>query len=109
MTDLEGSWEQFKAIILNACHILKEAEKNARQRPPGDVYEPGVDCYVLLHDATRVFCQAVSTYYGQSLERRWNPELPFFLLTHPERCPEALALLEKEDYRESVCMKLVEA
>ena len=107
MGEPEKSWEEFKAIIVNACRILTEAEKSP-PKASGEVYEPGVDCYVLLHDATRVFCQAISAHYGQSLTRRWNPELPFFLLTHPDKCPAALALLEQENYDEEVCLKLVE-
>ena len=57
------------------------------------------DCYVLLQDSTKLFCQYVSEFYGEPATTRWSPSLPELLLAHPERCQEALELIEKEDFK----------
>ena len=76
---------------------------HARQRVslfPTASYEPSADCYVLLYDASKLFCQAVSRGYGETSERRWSPALPELLLAHPERCHETLALIESKEFHE---------
>ena len=57
------------------------------------------DCFVLLQDASRLFCQYVSEFYGEPSSSRWAPALPELLLSHPERCQETLALVEREDFK----------
>jgi hypothetical protein len=65
-----------------------------------DLYGPSADCYVLLHDASKLFCEAISAYYGEAVERRWSPALPELLLAHPEKCYETLALVESREFQE---------
>jgi len=57
------------------------------------------DCYVLLQDATKLYCQYVSEYYGELSTSRWSPSLPEVLLAHPERCNETLELVERKDFK----------
>lgn len=57
------------------------------------------DCYVLLQDATRLYCQYVSAYFGESESSRWSPALPEVLLSHPERCQETLDLVERKEFK----------
>ena len=56
------------------------------------------DSYVLLENATLMFCCAVSQEYGEEPTRRWNDFLPELLLLHPERCEEVLGLIEREQF-----------
>ena len=57
------------------------------------------DCYVLLQDASKLYCQYVSEHYQEPPETRWSPSLPEVLLAHPERCQETLELVEREDFK----------
>jgi hypothetical protein len=62
--------------------------------------ESAADCYVLLSDASQMFCQAVSAGFGENLMRRWSPKLPELLFAYPDRCEQTLTAVEKRDYRE---------
>jgi hypothetical protein len=86
-----------RAIIISACNMLLNARSltgPGREQPFSQA-----DCYVLLQDATRLFCQYVSDFYGEPRTSRWAPALPELLLSHPERCKETLALVEREDFK----------
>ena len=100
MSQTDVKWDEFREIIVSACHVLRRVQETEPFFPER-VAEPEGDCYVLIHDAARLFCEAVSAHHGQSLARRWSPELPSFLLTHPEKCEEALAMIERKDYEEA--------
>ena len=63
-----------------------------------EMYAPNADCYVLLSDATKLFCGAVSETRGEPKSPRWSPALPELLLSHPEKCEETLALLAAEKF-----------
>ncbi len=67
------------------------------------------DCYVLLQDATKLFCQYVSEFYGEPATSRWSPSLPELLLSHPDRCLEALELIEKKDFKAVSYLQFVAA
>jgi hypothetical protein len=87
-----------RAIILSACNMLLNARQSApkfgREQPFSHA-----DCYVLLQDATKLFCQYVSTHYGEPLTSRWSPSLPEVLLAHPDKCRETLELVEGKDFK----------
>ena len=89
--------EQARSIITVACQILDHSRSMApafAQR----MFNLGDECYVLLDDATRLYCQAVSEHLGEHGKSRWTSVLPRFLYEHPEKCDEILALVERQDY-----------
>jgi len=97
-----------KAIITSACNVLR----HAREIAPAfgrEVYASSADCYILLHDATKLFCQHICEQYGETENKRWSPALPELLLSHPEKCAETLALLEKKDFKELSYFQFVAA
>lgn len=98
MKDAATNLARSKSIITSACLMLEysrdHAPSFAREAPGSDA-----DCYILLHDATRLFCRYVSEQYGEESASRWSPALPEVLLAHPEKCNEALALVERQDYQ----------
>ena len=89
--------EQARAIITSACRMLR----HAREVTPffgRDRYAPPADCRVLLSDATKLFCAAVSQHRGEPAGHRWSAALPDWLLAHPEKCDETLALVASEPF-----------
>ena len=108
MSDMGKNLAKSKAIIVSACHVLE----NARQITPKfgrELYASSADCYILLHDATKLFCQYISEQYGEAENKRWSPALPELLLSHPEKCSETLALLERKDFKELSYFQFVAA
>lgn len=97
MTDLEKNLAKARLIITSACKMLQHARENA-PRFGQERYAANADCYVLLADATKIFCQQVSARLGEPLDKRWCPALPELLIAHPEKCRETLAALEKPDF-----------
>lgn len=89
--------ERAKAIIASACEVLARSRELT---PAFASHTPGADpdCYVLLHDATQLFCRAVSELYGEDAARRWSPLLPDYLLAHPDKCEETLGQLEQREF-----------
>jgi hypothetical protein len=84
-----------RAVILMLCEHLKYL-KGRQPRFAGIAQPFTTDSYVLLQDATQMFCRAVSESYGEEPTQRWNDFLPEFLLLHPERCDEVLGLIEQK-------------
>ena len=101
-----GKRELSRAVIRLACEMLNHARKTEPVFA-SDSPEPGTDCRVLLHDATKLFCDAVSEQHGERFARRWSPVLPEFLAAHPERCDETLALVEREGFHDMAELQLV--
>jgi len=99
MTDPGRELEKLRAIITSACNMLNHAQENVSVFTR-DLHGPSADCYVLLHDASKMFCEAVSQSHGETSERRWSPALPELLLAHPEKCRETLALVESKEFHE---------
>lgn len=108
MTDTRATWERSKSIITIACHTLLISKKEA---PVFSriLFQTSADYFVLLTDATKLFCESVAETYHESENRRWSPHLPEFLLAHPERCAEILALLEEQDFHEPPYLQLAAA
>ena len=108
MSDPGKNLAKSRAIITSACHVLQ----HAREITPTfgrEVYASSADCYILLHDATKLFCQYVSQQYGENNGKRWSPALPELLLSHPEKCNETLALLERKEFKELSYFQFVAA
>ena len=108
MNDPGKNLAKSKAIITSACNVLQEARKVAPAFGQ-ETYASSADCYILLHDATRLFCQYVSQIHGEIESKRWSPALPELLLSHPERCQETLALIERKDFTELSYFQFVAA
>jgi hypothetical protein len=97
-----------RAIITSACNMLHQAQRFA----PGfarDLPFSSADCYILLQDATKLFCHYVSELYDEPAGKRWSPSLPELLLSHPERCQETLALVEQKEFKEISYLHFVAA
>lgn len=108
MSDAEKKLAKSKAIITSACHVLQ----HARHIAPAfgrETYASSADCYILLYDATQLFCQSLCDQYSEAENKRWSPALPELLLSHPERCGETLALLERKDFKELSYFQFVAA
>ncbi len=98
MTDVEKNLAKARLIITSACKMLQYARENA-PRFGQERYAANADCYILLADATKIFCQQISLTFGEPLDKRWSPALPELLLSHPEKCRETLALLEEREFK----------
>lgn len=98
MTDVEKNLARARLIITSACKMLQYARENA-PRFGQERYAANADCYILLADATKIFCQQVSTRLGEPPDKRWSSALPELLLSHPEKCRETLALLEEREFK----------
>lgn len=93
----ESNLQRSKAIITGACSMLDRARTRGPVFSRG-LFEPSSDCYVLLIDATKMFCQALSECHPESPAPRWSEQFTEFLFTHPERCRETLALVESRNF-----------
>jgi len=100
MTAAEQRCEQARAIIASACRVLRDTRETAPIFTRDMVEPTSADCYVLLRDASKMFCAAVSEHYGEPSGHRWSPVLPELLVAHPEKCGETLALAERKDFQE---------
>ena len=60
----ESNLEKSKALITVACGMLNQA-KEKKSVFALDLFAPSSDCYVLLLDATKMFCEAVSDRYQE--------------------------------------------
>ena len=87
-----------RAIIISACKMLVDSQRSMTALGRELPYSTA-DCYILLQDATRLYCQYVSEHYAESRSNRWSPALPEVLLSHPERCEETLDLVERKDFQ----------
>ena len=108
MSDAENKLAKSKAIITSACNVLQ----HARHIAPAfgrELYASSADCYILLHDATKLFCQCLCDHYGEAENKRWSAALPELLLSHPDRCGETLELLEQKDFKELTYFQFVAA
>ena len=108
MSDVEKKLAKSKAIITSACNVLQ----HARHIAPAfgrEIYASSADCYVLLCDATKLYCQCLCDQYSEAENKRWSPALPELLLSHPEKCTETLALLEQRDFKELSYFQFVAA
>ena len=109
MSDAGTDLSKAKTIIISACAVLQRARQPvvAGSRPGS--YAVDADCFVLLQDATKYFCRCLSELYGEPAGKRWSPVFPELLLSHPERCLETLALVERKDFRELSYFQFVAA
>lgn len=87
-----------RAIIVSACKMLVDTQRSMTALGRELPYSTA-DCYVLLQDATRLYCQYVSEHFAEPRLSRWSPALPEVLLSHPERCQETLDLVERKDFK----------
>jgi hypothetical protein len=95
MSNARKCLAESRAIITSTCAILQEAQQGTVTFGP-EMYASSADCYVLLHDATKLFCRAVSQIHGeQETHSRWSPDVPGLFLCHPDKCEDALAWLER--------------
>jgi hypothetical protein len=108
MNDGGKNLAKSRAIITSACRALQSTQRGAAFSGR-DLYVSSADSYVLLHDATKLFCQCVSEQFGEAEDKRWSPALPELLLSHPEKCGETLALLECKEFKELSYFQFVAA
>ena len=99
MSDTGTNLARSRAIITSTCNVLLHGPRLTLAVSRG-ACAFSADSYVLLSDATKLFCQAVSEFYGEREGKRWSPALPELLLSHPEKCGETLRLVEERDFKE---------
>jgi hypothetical protein len=98
MKDPDTRLQRAKGIISSVCKMLTQSRLT--QPVFGSALYGSADCYVVLSDATKLFCEAVCARHGEGQCRRWSPVLPELLFAYPERCEETLALIEQRDFRD---------
>ena len=98
MTDVEKQIAKARLIITSACKMLQHARLSA-PRFGQERYASNADCFILLSDATKLYCQEISKRHGEAVNKRWSAALPELLLSHPEKCSETLALLEAKEFK----------
>ena len=99
MNDLQVKLAKSRQIIASACAMLCQTREHA----PRFAHEPfaaNADCYVLLCDASKMFCALVCEQYGEPATKRWSTVLPELLMSHPDKCRETLALVEEKEFKE---------
>ena len=99
MNKSDRNLQKSKAIITSACQMLEQQARHQNAFWAAPLHGSNADCYVLLHDATKLYCEALGETLGERATPRWCPALPELLLTHPDRCDETLALLAREDFQ----------
>jgi len=99
MSDAGTNLARSRAIITSACNVLLHGPRLTLAVSRG-ACAFSADSYVLLCDATKLFCQAVSEIHGERESKRWSPVLPELLLSHPEKCRETLQLVEMRDFKQ---------
>ncbi len=96
---VEARLSRWRQVITNACTML-QLIRSGPARFGGDSYATNADCYILLTDATRHFCECVCEQFGELPGKRWSAVLPELLVAHPARCRETLALVERREFKE---------
>lgn len=85
--------DQARKIIEMACRVLSRYRRQPTRFGVGRS-ELEMDCYVLLEDASRWFCAALSEEQGEPLTDGVSRTLPRTLFEHPEVCEDILVRLE---------------
>lgn len=90
-------WEKSKNLVVGLCYILENV-KTIPVQLGTETVDLRNDFRGLLHDATKLLCEAIEEQHKDS--SRWSPELVDYLFLHPEKCEETIKILESEDYRD---------
>ncbi|HEX5012053.1 MAG TPA: hypothetical protein VFY71_16830 [Planctomycetota bacterium] len=53
-----------------------------------------------LHDATKLYCDALRELQGEAAVDRWSPELPRYFFDRPEECEDTLRIVASDGYRD---------
>ncbi len=85
--------DEARKIIEMACRMLQGHRRMPMRFGVGRS-ELEADCYVLLEDAARWFCAAVSEQRGEPVAECWSSALPQTLFEHPEVCEDILLGVE---------------
>ncbi len=91
--------EKSADIVKQICHFLVRAKANNGSSLPDPIPVSRADLAGLLWNATKLHCDA-NEERSLAPEGTWSPELPEFLLDHPERCEESLGNVADQDYRD---------
>jgi hypothetical protein len=91
--------EKASAIIKHLCHIMVRAKAQNVSTLPDPIPVSRSELSGLLWDATKLYCDANEELLPDRVST-WSPELPAFLLDHPERCEESLGIVADQDYRD---------
>jgi hypothetical protein len=88
--------EKSAALIKQICHALHQARgKDAS----GNISLSRGEFGALLWNATKLYCDAKEEANPEG-DNTWSPELPEYLLDHPDKCEETLGLVGDKDYRD---------
>ena len=88
--------EKSANIIKTACYLLMHVI-DMKADMSADIYHPRHDLYLILFDATKIFCSSLGQIHDDS-KTRWSPELVDYLFDHPEKCEETLGIVASKDY-----------
>jgi hypothetical protein len=91
--------EKSSELVKHLCHLLTRAKGQNGGTLPESVSIARADFGYPLFQATKLYCDANEEQFPD-LTNTWSPELPDFLLDHPERCAESLGIVADEDYRD---------
>ena len=99
MSTPEWRAEKSSEMVKHLCRLLVRAKRQNGGTLPETVPLTRGDVGYLLFQATKLYCDANEEKFPD-LTNSWSPELPDFLLDHPERCTESLGIVADEDYRD---------
>jgi hypothetical protein len=99
MTTPDWRAEKSADLIKHICHVLLRAKAANGGTLPDPIPISRADLGSLLWNATKLYCDA-NEQASPDRESTWSPELPDFLLDHPERCDESLGIVADQDYRD---------
>lgn len=91
--------EKSAEIIKQICNFLVRAKAKNGGSLPDPITVSRADLAGVLWNATKLHCDA-NEEGARALESTWSPELPDFLLDHPERCEDSLGIVADPNYRD---------
>jgi hypothetical protein len=99
MSTPDWNAEKSAQLIKHVCEVLVRAKAANGGSLPNPIPISRADIGGLLWNATKLYCNANERAFPDR-ESTWSPELPDFLLDHPERCDESLGIVADQDYRD---------
>ena len=91
--------EKSAVLIQQICHALQQARPKDGSPVPEKVCLSRAELGALLWNSTKLYCDAKEES-NDDAANTWSPELPQYLLDHPDKCDETLGLVADKDYRD---------
>ncbi len=90
--------EKSATLIQQICHTVHQA-RAMDATGAGNVSFSRAGLTGLLWNATKLYCDAKEESHIEAANT-WSPELPEYLIDHPDKCDETLGIVADKDYRD---------